>query len=427
MSRGIPKSDLWTYRDGQLHCEEVPLASLATEATPLWVYSATSIERAYDAIDRAMAFAPHRIAYAVKANGNLAILRRLASRGSGADIVSGGELERAMKAGFRPESIVYSGVGKTRAELALALEAGIGAIHVESDWELDWLRELASPERPAHIALRVNPDVDPKTHPYIATGLKQTKFGMSFDRARQLLPGILDAKELRLHGVACHIGSQLSGPEPLREAVALLASFARECVSAGAPLRTIDVGGGWPMAYGHEEQPYPPPAAFGAAIEAGLRDGGVDPADFVVVTEPGRAIVGDAGGLLTRVLGVKEQGGKRFIVVDAAMTELIRPALYGAYHAVVPVDDPGEADWTPADLVGPVCESGDFIARDRLLPTVRSGDLLCVRGAGAYGREMASLYNARPRAAEILVEGTTHRRVRSRGDAESLWAGEPGD
>lgn len=415
----------FTYRGGVLHCEGVPLPDLADEAGPSFVYSAASVDEAYRAVEAAMAPTPNLIAYAIKANGNLSLLRRLAAAGCGADIVSGGELERALKAGIPPERIVYSGVGKTDAELRRAIEVGIRAIHVESVPELDAVERLAPANQKVRIAFRVNPDVDPQTHPYIATGLHDTKFGLELDVARALLPRVVASETLELEGVACHIGSQLSTPEPLAEAVAILARFACECHEAGAPIRSIDVGGGWPMAYGDEKAPYPPHSVFGDAIRAGLAEGGATDLDLEVITEPGRALVGDAGVLLTRVIFVKEQAGKRFIIVDAAMTELIRPALYRAYHAVLPVTEPSaDAEWTPADVVGPVCESGDFIAEGRLMPDVEAGDLLAIRGAGAYGREMASTYNARPLAEELLVEGDSHRVVRRRAPLESLWAGE---
>lgn len=423
---GVPASEVFVRKDGVLHVEGVPLPALAEALdTPTWVYAGSRIDAAYQGVAEAMKQATDRdvlIAYAIKANANLAILKRLAEAGCGADIVSRGELRRALTAGIAPEKIVYSGVGKRRDEIREALEVGIRAIHVESEPELAVVAEEAAARgEPARIALRVNPDVDPKTHPYIATGLHDTKFGLELDVARRLLPGIVESPHLVLEGVACHIGSQLDSPQPLQEAIAILARFAKECLEAGAPLKSIDVGGGWPMHYGHEQHPYPPAGAFGDAIRAGLEEGGCTELDLI--TEPGRALVGDAGALLTRVLFVKEQAGKRFLIVDGAMTELIRPALYGAYHAIVPVTL-REGPLRPADVVGPVCESGDFFAHGRLFPPVEPGDLVAVLGAGAYGREMASAYNARPPAAEVLVEGERWRVVRERAPLESLWAGE---
>jgi len=420
----IPESEVYVRRDGTLHCEGVPLHDVAEAAgTPTYVYSSRAIDAAYDAVATAMQVATRRdvlIAYAIKANANLAILARLAKRGCGADIVSGGELQRALHAGVDPKKIVYSGVGKREDEIHLALETGIRAIHVESAPELRAV-EAAAERRgaAATIALRVNPDVDAQTHPYIATGLHDTKFGLEIDAARELLPHIVKSPHLRLEGVACHIGSQLETVEPLREAVAILARFGIACRDAGAPVKSLDVGGGWPMEYGHEASPYPSYTAFGEAIAAGLMD--AEATDFDLITEPGRALVGPAGALLTRVIYVKEQADKRFLIVDAAMTELIRPALYEAYHAIAPVG-PTTGEATPADVVGPVCESGDFLALERPLPAVPEGAVLAVLGSGAYAREMASAYNARPPAAEVFVEGDTFRTVRKRAPVESLWA-----
>ncbi|MGF1466570.1 MAG: diaminopimelate decarboxylase [Sandaracinaceae bacterium] len=387
--------------DGEARCDRWSLADVAARyGTPTYVYSARAIDEAYDALVRALP-RPALIAYAVKANGNLAVLRRLAARGCGADIVSGGELARCLRAGIEPGRIVYSGVGKTPEELAAAAEAGVRAIHVESVPELDVLEGLGRTRgAPIPVTLRINPDVDPETHPYVATGLHGTKFGLEVDVARSLLPRLVASPHLRFEGVACHIGSQLPRVEPMEDAVALLAAFAEECRQAGAELRTLDAGGGWPIAYGNEEQPFPSWAAYGAAIERGLRRGRAEHLDLIV--EPGRALVGNAGVLLTRVILVKEQAGKRFVVCDGAMTELIRPSLYRAHHEVRPVR-PRPGPVTEADVVGPVCETADFLARDRPLPPVEAGDLLLVHGAGAYGASMGSTYNGRPLAAEVLV------------------------
>jgi len=417
----FPPSTAFAYRGGVLHCEDVPLTDLADENGPTWVYSARVIDEAYAAIDAAMSFAPHLVAYAIKANGNLAILSRLAKAGAGADIVSEGELRRALRAGVPADRIVWSGVGKRDRELQVAAGAGLRAIHIECVEELDLLEHFGTEEHPVRVALRINPNVDAGTHPYLATGLHSTKFGLEEDVARELLPRLVQSKCLRLEGVACHVGSQLESPIPLREATALLASFARECLDAGAPLRSIDPGGGWPLAYGAEQTPFPPHADFGAAIAAGMEDAGMMDAGLEVVTEPGRALVGDAGVLLVRVLAEKVQGGHRFVIVDGAMTELVRPALYGAHHAVMPIHE-HEGEWSAADVVGPVCESGDFLAKGRPLPPVKRGDLLAIRGAGAYGREMSSTYNGRPAAREILVDGKKTRIVRRRGTVSSLWA-----
>jgi diaminopimelate decarboxylase len=423
----IPESPWFSYRDGTLMCEEVPLESIAAEVdTPAFVYSGAAIDDAYRSIDEALAFAPHLIAYAVKANGNLSVLARLASQGCGADIVSAGEMQRALKAGFPPERIVYSGVGKRREEIATAAEAGIRALHVENIQELDVVESVAKElGRPLAIGLRVNPDVDAQTHPYIATGLRESKFGLAIPVAESIVPRILKSPHLELEAVACHIGSQLASPEPLRDAIEILGRFAKRCIDQGATLHAIDVGGGWPMHYGQEVDAYPPPDTFGRAIREGLEDSGMLRPEIEIITEPGRALVGDAGVLLTRVLYTKTQGNRRFVIVDAAMTELIRPALYGAYHAIMPIVEPDpNADLVPVDVVGPVCESGDFVAKDRPLPEVRQGDLLAIRGAGAYGREMQSMYNARPLPPEVLVDGSRSRLVRQRSGPEALWQGE---
>jgi diaminopimelate decarboxylase len=423
----IPESPWFSYRDGELLCEDVPLASVAAEVdTPAFVYSGAAIDDAYRSIDGALSFAEHLIAYAVKANGNLSVLARLASQGCGADIVSVGEMQRALKAGFPPEHIVYSGVGKRREEIVAAAQAGIRALHVENIQELDVVESVAREiGRPLAIGLRVNPDVDAKTHPYIATGLRESKFGLAIPVAESIVPAIIENPYLELEAVACHIGSQLSSPQPLREAIEILGNFASYCLEQGATLRAIDVGGGWPMHYGHEVDAYPPASAFGEAIREGLEASQMLRPGIEIVTEPGRALVGDAGVLLTRVLYTKEQGERRFVIVDAAMTELIRPALYGAYHAIMPIAEPDpNADLVPVDVVGPVCESGDFVAKDRPLPVVKQGDLLAIRGAGAYGREMQSMYNARPLPPEVLVDGPRSRVVRQRSGPEALWQGE---
>ncbi|MDH3486310.1 MAG: diaminopimelate decarboxylase [Myxococcales bacterium] len=423
----IPESEWFSYRDGVLSCEQVSLESIALDVdTPAFVYSGGAIDDAYRSIDEALQFAPHLIAYAVKANGNLSLLARLASQGCGADIVSLGEMQRALKAGFSPDQIVFSGVGKRREEIAAAAKAGIRAIHVENIQELDVVESVAQEAgRPLPIGVRVNPDVDAKTHPYIATGLRESKFGLAIPVAKELIPRIVESPHLELEAVACHIGSQLASPKPLRDAIEILGSFAQLCLDSGAKLRAIDIGGGWPMHYGQELDPYPPAEVFGEAIRDGLEAAGMLRPDIEVITEPGRAIVGDAGVLLTRVLYTKTQGDRRFVIVDAAMTELIRPALYGAYHAIMPIAEPAsDAVLAPVDVVGPVCESGDFVARDRPLPPVKPGDLLAIRGAGAYGREMQSMYNARPLPPEVLIDGVRSRVIRERSGPEALWQGE---
>jgi diaminopimelate decarboxylase len=417
----IPASAHFVYREearGELTCDGVSLRDIAERfSTPTFVYSGPAIDRAYDELDASIA-GPHLIAYAVKANGNLGILRRLAARGCGADIVSGGELARALRAGIDASKIVFSGVGKSDAELAAALDAGVRAIHVESVPELDALERIARDKNTrARIALRVNPDVDAETHPYIATGVHGTKFGLELDAARALLPRLIDHPHVALEGVACHIGSQIGSDAPMRDAMEIVARFAVECQRAGAKLTAIDAGGGWPIVYGDEDSPPAPWRAFGEAIADGIARGGAR--DLSLIVEPGRALIGDAGALLTRVILVKEQAGKRFVVVDAAMTELIRPALYSAYHAVMTIE-PSRGPQRSADVVGPVCETADFLALDRALPEVARGDLLLLRGAGAYGMSMASNYNARPLACEVMIDGDA-KLIRQRQRLEDLW------
>lgn len=423
----VPESRFFVYRHGVLHCEAIDLRSVAKEVgTPAYVYSWNAVRQSYNAVNNALAFSPHLICYAVKANGNLALLRRLAKLGCGADIVSGGELARAMAAGMPADRIVFSGVGKTDAEIESALAAGVRSIHVESAPEIEAIEAIAARMgRPASISLRINPAVDPKTHPYIATGLRESKFGMAAESARALLPKILGSPHLSLEGLACHIGSQIGTPSAVQDAVEAVTALALEFRAAGAPLRSIDAGGGWPIDYGDADAELAPYAAYGAAIREGLLRGGAQPGEFQLLVEPGRALVGDAGVLVTQVIFVKEEADKRFIIVDAAMTELIRPALYEAYHAIVPLLSPGaDADYAPADVVGPVCESSDFLAQDRLMPKVSRGDLLAVRSAGAYAASMASNYNSRPRAAEVLVDGAQFHVVRRRERVEDLWRDE---
>ncbi len=423
MERGtrtdIPESACFVPGEGgALTCDGISLTEIAARhGTPTFVYSWAAMERAYRAIDAALAGTRHLVCYAVKANGHPGILRRLAAIGCGADVVSGGELHWALASGMPADRIVMSGVGKTDDELGAALDAGIRSIHLESAAELDVLeREAARRGVRARLGLRINPNVDARTHPYIATGLHDTKFGLEADVARALAPRILASPHLELECIACHIGSQLPSAAPVEEAVRLTAELVRELRALGAPIGALDAGGGWPIAYGDEDAPADAYEAFGAAIRRGLADLGDD---VEVVVEPGRAIVGDVGALLTRVLHVKEQAGKRFVIVDAAMTELIRPSLYGAYHAITPVVPAPIA--VLADVVGPVCESGDFFALARPFARVARGDLVIVRGAGAYAASMSSRYNARPAAAEVIVEAGDVNVLRARGRVEDLY------
>lgn len=421
----VPHSDHFHYEDGHLHADGVDLRAIAeAHGTPAYVYSGSAVDRAYATIDAALASVPHLVAYAVKANSNLALLARLARAGCGADIVSGGELTRALRAGFPADRIVFSGVGKTDAEIVAALDAGVQSLHAESEAEIFAIEAIARDRGVvAPISMRINPDVDAQTHPYISTGLHSTKFGLELDVARRVLPQVLASAHLQLEGLACHIGSMVLSPEPLSEAIERTAEFAVECQRAGAQLKTLDAGGGWPILYGDEGRAADSHAVFGQALIDGMRRGGAADLGLTLLVEPGRSVVGDAGILLTRVLYVKEQAGKRFIIVDASMTELIRPALYKAYHAIVPVAAPAAgAPMRLADVVGPVCESTDFLAKERLLPEVQRGDLLVVRGCGAYSAVMASNYNTRTLAPEVLVDGDRFQLVRRRQQIDELLA-----
>jgi diaminopimelate decarboxylase len=401
-----------------LHCEGVPLAELADRyGTPLYVYSEATLSRHFHVFDQAFASLPHLICFAVKANGNLALLNLLASRGAGADIVSGGELFRALKAGIPAERIVYSGVGKTEAEMDQALEAGILLFNIESLQELAVLdRRARALGRIAPIALRVNPDVDPNTHPYVSTGLKTSKFGISFQSALDLYEQASRLANVQAIGVDCHIGSQLTELGPFQEAVSRLTELSQSLRQAGHQIQYLDLGGGLGITYDAEEPPTP--AEYGEVICNQLAG-----QQLTLILEPGRNLVGNAGILLTRVLYTKEADDKRFVVVDAGMNDLIRPSLYDAFHAVVPVEDQGR-DEQVVDVVGPICESGDFLARDRSLARLNPGELVAVMSAGAYGFTMASTYNSRPLAAEVLVAGESHQLVRQRGTFADLVRGE---
>jgi diaminopimelate decarboxylase len=408
-------------RRGALHAEEVPLERLAAaHGTPLYVYSAATLTRHFRLLDRSLSGLDHLLCYALKANGNLAIVRQLARLGAGFDIVSGGELYRVLRAGGDPRKVVYSGVGKRDEEIAFALEAGVKVLDVESGPELARVSVMARRLGVrAPIALRVNPDVDPRTHPYISTGLRESKFGVTIEDARRLYALAARDPALELRGVACHIGSQISTLRPFRDAVARLLALVADLRKAGIQLRHLDVGGGLGIPYEEGRQP-PDPAAYGKVLKRALGR-----FDGQVLLEPGRVLVGNAGVLVTRVLYVKRSGRKTFVVVDAAMNDLIRPALYGAHHEIEPVDAPRRgAKRILCDVVGPVCESTDFLARGRRLVEPRPGELLAVRSAGAYAFAMSSNYNARPRAAEVLVEGDRARLARRRETWADLVRGE---
>ncbi len=407
-------------RRGQLHAERIPLAALARDhGTPLYVYSSATLTRHWKVLASSLRGLDALVCYAVKANSNLAVLATFARLGAGFDIVSGGELFRVLKAGGHPGRVVFSGVGKRDDELAFALDAGVGTINVESGGELARLSAVARRLKVrAPIALRVNPDVDPKTHPYIATGLRESKFGVPVAEARRLYQQAVKDPHLDVRGVACHIGSQITSLRPFVDAVGRVRALAADLARTGIRLRHLDVGGGLGVTY-RDEAP-PSPAQYGAAIKQALAGW-----DGEVHLEPGRVLVGNAGVLLTRVLQLKRSGRKTFVVVDAAMNDLMRPAFYDAWHQIEPVVTPPRgARAVKCDVVGPICEAGDFLARDRRLVLPAEGDLLCVRTAGAYGFTMASNYNSRPRAAEVLVDGDRVLLARRRESYSDLVRGE---
>jgi diaminopimelate decarboxylase len=410
--------DHFEYRNGELHAEDVPLAELARRhGTPLYVYSRATLTRHFHAFDKALAAHEHLVCYAVKANSSLAVLQVLAKLGSGFDIVSGGELARVLKAGGDPRKVVFSGVGKTVAEMKQALLAGIGCFNVESEAELTRLSEVAtSMKKRAAIALRVNPDVDPKTHPYISTGLKANKFGVEIADAERLYIAARALPGIELAGVACHIGSQLQDLAPFLDALDRVLALADRLQAQGITLAHLDLGGGLGVRYDQEDPPSP--ADLASAVRQRLAGRALK-----LLFEPGRAIAGNAGVLVTRVEYLKNGSEKNFAIVDAAMNDLLRPALYQGWHAVLPLRENSAAARRTYDVVGPVCESGDWLARGREL-SIAPGDLLAIRTAGAYGFTMSSNYNTRPRAAEVMVDGKAEHVVRAREQVEDLMRGE---
>jgi len=410
---------MFSYSGNDLYCEQVPLADLAAQVgTPAYVYSSQTILANYRAYDEAFGALPHSVCYAVKANSSLAVLALLAKAGAGFDIVSGGELARVLAAGGDASRVVFSGVGKTAAEVEFALDHGIHSFNCESEPEMALLDAMAARRGvKAGFSVRVNPDVDAVTHPYIATGLSQHKFGIAIERAHAVYERARGLANLSAEGVSCHIGSQILDATPILEAVDKLIEFAGQLRAEGCPIRHLDLGGGLGIAYRPGEKA-PAVAAFVEGLHAKLRDTGL-----TVMVEPGRSIVGPAGLLLTRVLYRKHNGEKEFIVVDAAMNDLIRPALYHAHHEIVPLRKNGLAP-VKADVVGPVCESGDFLARDRAIANAMPGDYLAVCAAGAYGFVLSSNYNSRLRAPEVLVEGSGYRVIRKRETYADLMRGE---
>lgn len=419
--------DHFAYRDGALAAEDVPLARIAAAVgTPFYCYSTATLTRHFRVFKEAFGNRPVTICFAVKANGNLAVLRTLAAEGAGADVVSGGELVRALRAGVAPDRIVFSGVGKTEAEMAAALKARILQINVESDVELAVLDRVArSLGLVAPVSLRINPDVDALTHAKIATGRAETKFGIDWGQAKAVAAEAARLPGIALRGVAMHIGSQLTDLGPFLTAFGKLALLITELRAAGQKIERLDLGGGLGIPYGAPESKVAPdPAAYARVVLEAV--GGLD---CELVLEPGRVLVGNAGVLVARVLYVKEGGSRSFCVVDAAMNDLLRPALYDAYHEIVPVVEaaPGSHVMT-MDVVGPVCETGDVLGLARSLPPLKAGDLIAVRSAGAYGAVMASTYNARPLVPEVMVKGDKFAVVRRRIEVEETlsWEALPG-
>jgi len=414
----------FAYQEGTLHCEEVSLETIAREhGTPTYVYSEATLSRHFEVFDRALAAAPHLVCFSVKANSSLAILRLLGKLGAGADIVSGGELVRALRSGISAHKIVFSGVGKTAEEMQMALQAGILVFNVESRAELTLLNDVAaSMGKLAPVSLRINPDVDAKTHPYISTGLQKNKFGIPWVAAKESYQLAASLPNIEIYGIDCHIGSQLTETEPFVDAASKLDALIDELIAEGISLCAVDIGGGLGIPYREPGEAAPPsPAIYGGAVVEAL--GALGKHGMRLICEPGRVIAGNAGVLLTKVLYCKESELKKFVITDAAFNDLLRPALYDAYHSIVPVAN-AQRNLEVVDVVGPICETGDFFARDRKMPEVRSGELLSIGAAGAYGFVMSSNYNSRLRACEVLVKGCEHAVIRSRDTMEQVLQNE---
>lgn len=412
--------NVFAYKNEALHCEETPLAGIAGKAgTPCYVYSGRAILERYRAYDEAFGEMPHRICYAVKANFNLGVLSLLAKAGCGFDIGSGGELYRVLAAGGDPATVVFSGVGKTADEIEYALREGVHSFNCESEAEVALIDALAARRGvKARVALRVNPNVDAETHPYITTGLRENKFGVDISEVEDVYHRALGLPNLLLEGVSCHIGSQVLATEPFLEALDIMLALVERLRTRGVPIRHVDMGGGLGIPYRVADEA-PDVRDYISALRERVAG-----KDLALAVEPGRSIVGEAGVLLTRVLYRKRTGRKEFIVVDAAMTDLIRPSLYQSHHEIIPLRRAPERGVVVADVVGPVCETGDFLALDREMANVLPGDLLAVCSAGAYGFALASNYNSRTRPPEILVEGGAWRTVRARETYEDLIRGE---
>jgi len=411
------------YRNGEMFAEGVPVKRIAKEVgTPAYVYSLATLKRHFQVFDRAFSAVPHIVCFSVKANSNIALLRAFAKEGGGFDIVSGGELFRALRAGADPKKIVFSGVGKKKDEIEYALKSGILMFNVESEDEMVTLNEIAGGiGKKAPISLRINPDVDPQTHPYISTGMKKAKFGVDIKRSLENYKKAVSMPNLEVVGVDCHIGSQLTSLSPFVDALARVREYLDRVLvgslkKEGVQIRYLDLGGGLGISYKDERPPHP--EEYARAIIQGLEG-----LDVTLILEPGRVIVGNAGILITEVQYIKETDEKKFVIVDGGMNDLIRPALYGSYQAIQPVVEKN-SEKIVADVVGPICESGDFFAKDREIARPRRGDLLAVMSAGAYGFTMASNYNSHPKPPEVLVDGDQYYVIRTRETMDDLIRGE---
>lgn len=405
----------FNYRGDEIYCEDVPVSKLIKEfGTPLYIYSASTLLRHYKAFDESFKTHEHLICYSVKANSNIAFLKLFAKEGSGFDIVSGGELYRALKAGADPRKIVFSGVGKSDDEIEMAISKDILMFNVESEAELYAIDSIAGKlKKKAPIAIRINPDVNPLTHPYISTGLKKNKFGIPYEMSFDVYMKAKKLKNIEIVGIDCHIGSQITQLAPFLEAIDKVIALMRELESKDIEIKYIDLGGGLGISYKDEEPPHP--NEYGEAVLKKFE--GIKK---TLIFEPGRVIVGNAGILTTKVLYLKENTEKRFIIVDAAMNDLARPALYGSYHTILPLTKSDESINQVYDIVGPICESTDFFAKDRSLPEIQKNDYLCIFSAGAYGFSMSSNYNSRNKAAEVLVLGDKYYLIRERDTYEDL-------
>ena len=410
--------DFFNRKQHSLYAEQCQVTELAKQyGTPLYIYSRATIERHWHAFDQAAGERPHLVCYAVKANSNIAVLNVMARLGSGFDIVSKGELMRVIEAGGDPKKVVFSGVGKTSEEIAFALNLGIYCFNVESAAELDRIQSVAEKlNKIAPISLRVNPDVDAGTHPYISTGLKENKFGISIEQAPKLYRHAKTLSHINIQGVDCHIGSQLTEVLPFLDALDRVLALVDQLAEQGIVLSHIDVGGGLGVCYDDEQPPHPNEYAKAIAEKLVGRE-------LTLIYEPGRAVMANAGILVTEVEYLKTSEERNFAIVDAAMNDLIRPALYQAWQAIIPVEQRDDVVSAQYDVVGPICETGDFLGKDRTL-AIQAGDYLAVRSAGAYGFTMSSNYNSRPRAAEVMVDGSDSYLIRQRETLSQLWQGE---